>query len=155
MTASAAALALIGPSTFTTWPDAARTDFPSSDSTRHRKGGVLPPVVRGRQSDEPRSGTLGEPLCQGRMIRVRVRDDDPVNGAAAGRSQDGIQVTCIIGPGVQHRHFARSEQIRVGAGSRNHAGVSRDDAAHPRRQGAALLGGELRPGLRTNFIHLN
>ena len=110
-----------------------------------RERRILAAVARGRQSDEPRAGELGQAAGERRMIRVRVSHDDLTN-ARAGRRQNGFQVPCIVGPRIEHRHVADSEQVGVGTGSRHQARIAGHDAANVGRQRHALLGNELRSG---------
>ncbi len=96
----------------------------------------------------------GEPARERRMIRMRMGDDDPPNGGA-GRRHDGVQVARIVGPRIEHRYLARTQQVAVGAGSRHQTRIAGDDAPHARREGHDLLGGEFGSGLRAHFMHLN
>ena len=64
--------------------------------------------------------------------------------ACAGRGQDGLQVSRIVGSGIEHRDLALAQQVGVGSGPGHQACIAGHDAAHARRQRDALAGSELR-----------
>ncbi len=81
----------------------------------------------------------------GRVVVMRVGDEDVGDGLAVERLQQRVDMVLLLRAGIDHRDLAVADDVGAGALEGERAGIARDDAADQRRQplGPPVFEGEV------------